>query len=523
MSAEAALAQPAEEYETLRELLIVAKFGGSSMAHPNRVRDVLEYEGNDAFAVVVSAPGVDEAHPVKATNMLIDYDYAKTLANIQADGSVTQKDMHEYREYIKETYKHAVGEEEIDAAGDNLPQLMRDKLFELIPDRFRDVVNKMDPEDVNDDLSRILAEMPNDLSNLDEYEPAPFLGEYWMAKLFAAYTEREFVDARELIVLDEDWKIDRENSRENIRLRVADKAKKYVVGGFYAADINGDTALLDRGGSDITAALIAEALGADEHHNWSDAPGYMSADPKTLREMNDIPRMQPHITYPETAEFAAYGDPTRTILHGDVAGILLGSGVKTRMRYTFGDPSESGTLITDGRSSDEAPIIGVTGRGNVISLSLARLGMASEVGATTALFSALEYLDIPYDHVTTGEHAVTIWIPDTADGTHRRRLEYHLRPNNPPSPRIRSRLGAVTLGRAGMVHIVGEGLTKPGAFRLTVLGQAALALGSAGIEGLGATDISESPGTTFFVNEGSVDNSVRILHKALALGEQKAA
>lgn len=55
-----------------------------------------------------------------------------------------------------------------------------------------------------------------------------------------------------------------------------------VVAGFQGADENGNTTTLGRGGSDTTAAALANALKADECLIYTDVNGVYTADPRTI-------------------------------------------------------------------------------------------------------------------------------------------------------------------------------------------------------------------------------------------------
>ena len=52
-----------------------------------------------------------------------------------------------------------------------------------------------------------------------------------------------------------------------------------VVTGFLAKDRDGNLTTLGRNGSDLTAAILAEAVDADELVFWKSVPGIMTADP----------------------------------------------------------------------------------------------------------------------------------------------------------------------------------------------------------------------------------------------------
>lgn len=54
-----------------------------------------------------------------------------------------------------------------------------------------------------------------------------------------------------------------------------------VMTGYIGRSVSGRTTTLGRGGSDYTAALVAEALGASKLDRWTDVNGIHTADPRT--------------------------------------------------------------------------------------------------------------------------------------------------------------------------------------------------------------------------------------------------
>ncbi|UOQ73253.1 aspartate kinase [Hymenobacter cellulosilyticus] len=77
----------------------------------------------------------------------------------------------------------------------------------------------------------------------------------------------------------------------------------YLVPGFIAADEQGITTTLGRGGSDYTAAIFAGALGASRLEIWTDVSGMMTADPRLVPHARPIPR----ISYQEAMELSHFG------------------------------------------------------------------------------------------------------------------------------------------------------------------------------------------------------------------------
>ncbi len=83
-----------------------------------------------------------------------------------------------------------------------------------------------------------------------------------------------------------------------------------VTQGFIGACPEGTTTTLGRGGSDTSATLLGEALGADEVQIWTDVDGVLTADPSLVRDARPIPVM----SLREAAALSAFG---AKVLHAD--------------------------------------------------------------------------------------------------------------------------------------------------------------------------------------------------------------
>ena len=73
-----------------------------------------------------------------------------------------------------------------------------------------------------------------------------------------------------------------------------------VTQGFVGADDEGRTTTLGRGGSDFTAALLAEALDADACEIWTDVIGVYTTDPRITAAARPLPEL----SFEEAAEMA---------------------------------------------------------------------------------------------------------------------------------------------------------------------------------------------------------------------------
>lgn len=77
----------------------------------------------------------------------------------------------------------------------------------------------------------------------------------------------------------------------------------YITQGFIGSDLEGNTTILGRGGSDYSAALFAEGVHATCLEIWTDVAGVATTDPRICKSA----RIIPELTYSEAAEMAQYG------------------------------------------------------------------------------------------------------------------------------------------------------------------------------------------------------------------------
>lgn len=126
-----------------------------------------------------------------------------------------------------------------------------------------------------------------------------------------------------------------------------------VVAGFQGYDENYNLTTLGRGGSDTTAAILGEALKADEIEIYTDVDGVMSADPRII---NDA-KLLSAISYDEIYQLSKNG--AKVVAHKAVE-IAKRSGRPLRIKNTFNIEGD-GTLICNeekcfdivGKSSDK--------------------------------------------------------------------------------------------------------------------------------------------------------------------------
>ena len=232
-------------------------------------------------------------------------------------------------------------------------------------------------------------------------------GEYLNAKLMAEYLGFEFADAKDWLFFGYDGKVDFHKTNYALR-KIISETPKVVIPGFYGAMPDGSIRTFSRGGSDITGAIAAAAIGVGAYENWTDVSGILMADPRIVENPRPIPR----ITYAELREMAFMG---ASVLHEESILPVKEKGISLNIRNT-NRPDEPGTFIVEHIESEselERPITGIAGRRNFTILTVLKRNM----NASTTLCNALEILDryhASVEHITLGLDSFALVVSSAA-------------------------------------------------------------------------------------------------------------
>jgi diaminopimelate decarboxylase/aspartate kinase len=174
-----------------------------------------------------------------------------------------------------------------------------------------------------------------------------------------------------------------------------------ITQGFVARTREGGTALLGRGGSDTSAALLAGRLSAQRLEIWTDVPGLFSADPHLISEA----RLLIEVDYAEALEMAASG---ASVVHP--RSIRAAAATKTPVVIRdLNRRRVAGTRIGR-RVSDEAGIKTVTCQEQMGVILLQNLDARFEVGFLAGVFDVFRRRGISIDLVATSETTTTVAI-----------------------------------------------------------------------------------------------------------------
>lgn len=177
-----------------------------------------------------------------------------------------------------------------------------------------------------------------------------------------------------------------------------------VTQGFIGADAAGNTTTLGRGGSDYSAALLAEALRASAVEIWTDVAGIYTTDPRLAPNAHPIAE----ISFNEAAEMATFG---AKVLHP--ATIL--PAVRQQIQVFVGsskEPEKGGTWIL--HQVEDAPVFrAVALRRDQTLLNLHSLQMLHAQGFLAETFATLARHKISVDLITTSEVNVSLTLDKT--------------------------------------------------------------------------------------------------------------
>src|SRR5881296_2839770 len=179
-----------------------------------------------------------------------------------------------------------------------------------------------------------------------------------------------------------------------------------VVPGFLGAAPDGQVATLGRGGSDLTATLLARVLGAREVSLWKDVPGVLTADPRTVPDARVIPQL--HVR--EAAELAFYG---AKVLHPRALGPVLRRSVAVRIR-PFTEPASLGTEISRRRTLSAYPVKAVSAIPQQALLTVTGSGMLGVPGIAARAFAAVHHEGISISLISqaSSEQSICFSVPE---------------------------------------------------------------------------------------------------------------
>lgn len=361
------------EDELLSKKLIVSKFGGTSLGDADAIMQSARVAIDNRSSVVV----------VSATSGTTDALYK--LA--QSAKESTLEYLLEGAVMIKERHLEIAGA----IGGDSNTIAKLDKLAEKLDKLIQEAHNNKIKSRKNTDSFVSIGEQ---LSSV--------LVEGAIKKLG---TGSDLVDATAIIKTDAHFSRANPNLElireacESIILPKLKTGKILITQGYVGSSPEGEITTLGRGGSDYTAALIAEAIGADLLQIWTDVPGIATTDPRITPNAEHIKEM----TFQEAAELATAGAKIlypKTIIPSRRANIPVYVGNTSA-------PESKGTLIKK-EVSDKPLVRAIALKTDQRLITITTLEMAQQFGFLAKLFEVFARYKVSIDQISTSEISVAV-------------------------------------------------------------------------------------------------------------------
>ena len=360
----------------------VLKFGGTSVANSKSLNNVLEIikNQNDSIVVVVSAlAGI--------TDLLMEM---LTLA-----------------ESRKDNFKSNLSK---------IEKLHLEPIKKCIPIQNQSAIISYLKKHLNELESRLdaifLLEEVTKKNNASVASYGEILSSNIIHEIFKHNKiDSELKDARELI------QTSNHNGIEVVNQKITDqKIKNYfsnnksrvvIVPGFIACNESGVTTTLGRGGSDYSAAIIANSVEAEMFEIWTDVSGIYTAHPKIVTQAKPIKKL----SYYEAMELSHFG---AKVIYPPTIQPIIEKNIPIVVKNTFA-PHDMGTLIDGSKISENPEIVkGISHIDNVALINLEGSGMIGITGFSKRLFEALSDVHINVIMITqaSSEHSICIAVKE---------------------------------------------------------------------------------------------------------------
>ncbi|CAL4937108.1 unnamed protein product [Urochloa decumbens] len=159
---------------------------------------------------------------------------------------------------------------------------------------------------------------------------------------------------------------------------------------------------LGRGGSDLTATTIGKALGLREIQVWKDVDGVLTCDPNIYAKAIPVP----YLTFDEAAELAYFG---AQVLHPQSMRPARDGDIPVRVKNSY-NRHAPGTVITKARDMSKSILTSIVLKSNVTMLDIVSTRMLGQYGFLAKVFSIFEDLGISVDCVATSEVSISLTL-----------------------------------------------------------------------------------------------------------------
>ncbi len=350
-------------------MLLVLKFGGTSVGSAQRIKDLVKLTVNDTPKIVVLSAISG------TTNALVEIANALYNKNVTTANTLIEKLKLNYKKVISELFF----KDESIAKADSLITNHFNYIKAFTLDMF-----------TSNEERAILAQ-----------------GELLSTALFHYYLEE--IDIQSVLLpalnfmrIDENEEPDLNYIETNCieELKKYPNQKLFITQGYICRNAFGEIDNLKRGGSDYTASIIGAAIRSPEIQIWTDIDGMHNNDPRIVSKTHPINEL----SFDEAAELAYFG---AKILHPTCILPAQKRNIPVRLKSTM-QPEASGTLIANLTTNEG--IKAVAAKDGITAINIKSDRMLLAHGFLRSVFEIFERYKTSIDMITTSEIAVSLTI-----------------------------------------------------------------------------------------------------------------
>ncbi|MEK2643793.1 lysine-sensitive aspartokinase 3 [Bdellovibrio sp. BCCA] len=234
-----------------------------------------------------------------------------------------------------------------------------------------------------------------------------------MAKVLQKYNSKktaELFDVRTVLRTDDSFGKAKPLTSEIAKLCsenlgfLRDHKKVVVTQGYIGMTDEGMTTTLGRGGSDYSAAILAEGVSADVLEIWTDVAGIATTDPRLCSKAKPISE----ISFKEASELATFG---AKVLHPATLLPAIRKNIPVFVGSSF-DAEAKGTWVR--KDVEDHPLIRAMAlRKKQVLVTLSTPEMLHAHGFLFQIFKVFNDHKVSIDAITTSEISVSVTLDDS--------------------------------------------------------------------------------------------------------------
>ncbi len=333
--------------------LAVHKFGGSSLADANKIKNVTSILTTKDEVVLVSAIG-------KTTSKFQEaLDLAKSENNFQVVLDEVIASHHQIIDDLVVSDKAEALKSEIKKDGEAITSILETvQLIRTYPRNIQEIVLGF--------------------------------GEIFSAQILALYLESQghlakYLKASNVLYVNNEVppaKVDWKRSQRNLDQFVAETPfDVLVVTGFIANNPEGGRTTLGLNGSDFSAAIFAKLFKAQSLVIWTDVPGVLSANPQQVKRAQPIKTL----SYKEALELAYFG---AAVIHPQTIAPVMEMQIPLWIKSSL-EPEREGTCITEAPARSQEIVKAFSTIEDVALVNIQGAGLIGVSGISSRVFETL--------------------------------------------------------------------------------------------------------------------------------------